>query len=280
ARAAASGDPAGGYEAPRVWCTLGDRRLDEVSGLAPSRRDPGVLWAHNDSGDRPRVFAVDTLGHVLAVCTLRRASNVDWEDMASVDLGGQAWVYVGDIGDNRARRAAITVYRFREPPVGSGWRDSSLAVTPERATFRYPDGSRDCETLMVDRRDGTLLFVEKGGAAPSLYASAWPGDGGQAVLRRLGVVLLPPELLLFGAITGGDMHPDGTRIALRTYGSLYEFRRAGATPASLLASPPAATLSTPQLLQPESICYTADGTALCTATEGRRPQVVILRRRP
>lgn len=40
--------------------TFADRRLDESSGVAVSRRNPGVLWTHND-GPRPVLYATDTL---------------------------------------------------------------------------------------------------------------------------------------------------------------------------------------------------------------------------
>ena len=39
----------------------GDRALVEVSGLAAGRRNPDVLWTHNDSGNGP-VFAIDQAG--------------------------------------------------------------------------------------------------------------------------------------------------------------------------------------------------------------------------
>src|SRR4051794_35074519 len=36
----------------------------ELSGLVASRRRAGVLWTHNDSGDRPRLFALASDGRV------------------------------------------------------------------------------------------------------------------------------------------------------------------------------------------------------------------------
>ena len=35
------------------------REVRESSGLAVSRAYPGVFWTHNDSGDRPRLYALD-----------------------------------------------------------------------------------------------------------------------------------------------------------------------------------------------------------------------------
>jgi hypothetical protein len=36
--------------------------IPEASGLAVSRRDPGLLWSHNDSGNAAVLFALDTAG--------------------------------------------------------------------------------------------------------------------------------------------------------------------------------------------------------------------------
>ena len=38
--------------------------LAESSGLAISRRNPGVLWSHNDSGNAAVLFALDGSGTV------------------------------------------------------------------------------------------------------------------------------------------------------------------------------------------------------------------------
>ena len=50
-------------------CTrIGDaaqlREVPEASGLAVSRRQPGLLWTHNDSGHDTELFAVDSSGAV------------------------------------------------------------------------------------------------------------------------------------------------------------------------------------------------------------------------
>ena len=44
--------------------TSGD--LDEISGLASSRAHDDVLWAHNDSGNPARLYAISTRGRLLA----------------------------------------------------------------------------------------------------------------------------------------------------------------------------------------------------------------------
>ncbi|NLT76895.1 MAG: hypothetical protein GXX98_10255, partial [Planctomycetes bacterium] len=56
--------------------------IQEASGLVASRKNPGVLWVHNDSGDTARVFAIDTRGNLLGVCSVTGAKARDWEDIA------------------------------------------------------------------------------------------------------------------------------------------------------------------------------------------------------
>ena len=61
---------------------LSEEELDEVSGLVASRAQSDLLWVHNDSGDGPRVFALDLSGRVRLEVTLRGADAVDFEDLA------------------------------------------------------------------------------------------------------------------------------------------------------------------------------------------------------
>src|SRR5687768_17324164 len=54
-----------GVEFVRELGKIKPKELDEISGLAASRRDPEVLWLHND-GDSRLVFAASTSGDLLA----------------------------------------------------------------------------------------------------------------------------------------------------------------------------------------------------------------------
>ena len=50
-------------------------KITECSGLAVSRKNPGVLWVHNDSGDSARLFAVKEDGTLLGVFRLAQADS-------------------------------------------------------------------------------------------------------------------------------------------------------------------------------------------------------------
>ena len=75
--------------------------IAESSGVAASRKHPGVVWTHNDSGDAPRVFALDAhTCATIATYTIPGATAVDWEDMArGPDETGRSSLWFGDIGD-------------------------------------------------------------------------------------------------------------------------------------------------------------------------------------
>jgi hypothetical protein len=98
---------------------VGSKALTETSGVAASRDNPGVLWAHNDSGDTARVFAMTTSGQHLGWFTLGGAAAIDWEDMpiGPGPQAGRSYLYLADIGDNNHARPSIVVYRVPEPSV-------------------------------------------------------------------------------------------------------------------------------------------------------------------
>jgi hypothetical protein len=147
--------------------TTTDPRIDEGSGMVVSLAHPHTVWIVNDSGDPARLFAVDTVdGHTRGVVKLAGAKNVDWEALAISPGPGEPQLWVGDVGDNDARRPWVTVYRFDEPTTLSGsvtsWTSYDLV---------YPDGAHDAETLLVDPRDDRLYVVTKGLLGGSVYAA-------------------------------------------------------------------------------------------------------------
>ncbi|HET9048210.1 MAG TPA: hypothetical protein VFN29_04510, partial [Chiayiivirga sp.] len=93
-------------EGVSLVAVLTDARLDEVSGLAVSRRHPGIVWVHNDSHDANTLHAVDENGQVRASVDLP-VPNVDWEDIASYEREGRTYLLVADTGDNGGIRKEL-----------------------------------------------------------------------------------------------------------------------------------------------------------------------------
>jgi hypothetical protein len=248
--------------------SVGTPEAGEISGLVRSGDQPGVLWAHNDSGDRARVFALRTDGSLIASLDLPGAEAVDWEDMAA---GPGASLLLGDIGDNASARETVDVYRIPEPKLSSNPASTEPAT---RLRLRYPDGAHDAETLLADRRTGELVVVTKQlDGRSGVYAATVPAAGAPAeqTLRRTGSL----RLGLGGLATAGDVSGDGRTVAVRTYSGLYAWaRRPGVSLAATLKRTPCT--GSAQFFregQGESLALSRDGRSFLTIPEGAGAKV-------
>jgi hypothetical protein len=257
--------------------TLEDPRLSETSGLAVSRRQPDVLWSHNDSGDTARVFALGPDRAVRAEYVLTGVTSTDWEDIA-IGPGPQSdsdYLYVGDIGDNLGSRRTVDVLRFLEPTVEDS-ADSIAVDGVDVLTLRYPDGPHDAETLMSDPFTGDLIIVTKEDPGPStVFRFAAPLstsgtiEGEEIATLGFGSTSLPGSPMT----TAGDISSDGTLIAIRTYTHAFAWRRWGTTTvAEALQSAPC-PLPLRLEIQGESLAFGTDGAAYFTVAEGSGRQV-------
>jgi hypothetical protein len=185
--------------------------LREASGVAVSKRSPGRLYAHNDSGEAA-LQVLDGEGRTLGKLTIGGAKVEDWEAIAVGPCGSRSCIYIGDIGDNDARRESITIYRLPEPDAPSG-----AAAVSDVFHVRYPDGPQDAETLLVTA-SGELLIVSKGETAPpGIYRL--PRDAKPGATVTLEQVARPPAAAKLPAderITDGAISPSGEWVALRT----------------------------------------------------------------
>lgn len=238
--------------------------LVEASGLAASKVHPGVFYAHNDSGDTARFFAIGPAGEDQGTFDVAGATAIDWEDMARgpCDDPKKSCLYFGDIGDNGAARATYALYRVEEPPsLGAG----PHTTTAETFTFKYPDGPHDAEALLV-HPDGRVFIVTKTARTSRLYAFPTPLDPrGTTTLSLVGDVEIPDLLPL---VTGGDIRPSGDGVLLRTYASVwfYPVPKGGDLGAALATSPVA--VPAPSEPQGEAIAWTAAGDGYRTLSEG------------
>ncbi|HEY3221291.1 MAG TPA: hypothetical protein VGJ80_11215 [Gemmatimonadales bacterium] len=229
-----------------LQATFQSPRLVESSGVAVSHAYPGVLWTHNDSGDRPYLYATDLRGSNRGALLVPGAEAFDWEDMS---LGpcpvpftlqprpprviAATCVYLADTGDNLEFRPFVTIYAIPEPqpPERAG---DTLGTTraPAVLRLRYPDGPHDVEAVYVSPRDTAVYLVSKGatrGSAIRLYRvdrSRWSNsDTSDAVTVASLVQTLDirPNPEAGRVVTAGAVRSDGRLVALRTYTEIYLF---------------------------------------------------------
>ncbi|MES2683305.1 MAG: hypothetical protein V4650_07255 [Pseudomonadota bacterium] len=272
--------PACAYLRAAPEAVLANAELEELSGLTRSLATDDWLWAHNDSGDSARLFRVGGDGSDGGVVEVPDTLAIDWEDIATLRWQGQPALLIGDIGDNAAKRAAITLYAVRDPGAKGG-----SAPLLWQLNVRYPDGPRDAEGLAVDPLTGDILILSKRERPPVVYRVALPDappkPGAVVVAEKLGPVLhLPkPNALdlsedpLYGLLrdwpTAFDIAPDGLSAIVTTYKDAHRYRRlAGESWAQAFAQMPE-RIDLPQWKQTEAGGLTADGLRFCAGSEQR-----------
>jgi hypothetical protein len=231
-------------DGPKKLCTIKDPRIVESSGLAASRRHPGIVYTFNDSGGLPQVYALGPDCRTRATLTFAGARNRDWEAMAL----GPDGIYVGDIGDNLGGAwPYVTVYRIPEP---ARLRSQTLRATAYR--IKYADGPRNAETLMIDPRTGRLYIASKSLGGDSLYE-------GPKKLRTSGFNIMHKIAGAPFYATDGAFAPDGRTFVIRGYWDAQIYQAPGKS---------IADVSIPHQQQGEGITFSADGRSLLLSSEG------------
>jgi hypothetical protein len=222
-----------------------DPAIVESSGLAVV---DGLLVTTNDSGDSGRIFAVDPSNGQTAGVTSWSADPTDVEALAPAG-GGEVWV--GDIGDNLAKRDSVSVARV---PIGR--QDADVDVSSYE--LLYPAGPRDAESLLADPATGRLYVISKGVLGGAVYAAPErlsPRKPNQ--LQEIGPVL--------GIATDAAFFPDGRHIIVRNYSQ-----------AAVYSWPDleeVGRFGLPQQEQGEGVAVAADGT-IYVSSEGIRAPVL------
>ena len=270
------------YEAPVIRGRIESRAIKESSGLAASKCQPGVLWTHNDSGDKAIIFAVDPAGKDLGSWAVTNAENRDWEDIAAFKTeNGECFIYIGDIGNNDSKRDRTTVYRVKEPTartaVGGG-REASRTEAAEIINVEYPGPRPDAETLMVHPRTGDIYIVTKRVDGPATVYKVTPEFGKSVTAAKVAEIRVPS--VPNGLLSGGDISPDGLRVALCDNVAGYE----------LVLPSGSANFDDIWLQKPlkfdagdrkngESIAYSHTGDSILAGSEGKNSPIFELKRR-
>lgn len=202
-------------------------RLDESSGVAASHRYPGLLWTHNDSGNDPVLFATDSTGRDRGSYSLGIRSTRDWEDLALAPCVVEPGdcLYAADIGDNRAERRHVVVYRLREPGPPAGAADSGrVAPLLDSIVLRYPDVAHNAEGLAVTAGGQLLIVTKDTDRRPTVFTTPFLRGDSTAVLTLLCSLALRVDPLRGRIVTGAALSPDESLLAVRTYASIHLFR--------------------------------------------------------
>ena len=216
--------------APKVLVpvgTLDAPAIVEASGLTASRRFAQILWTHNDSGDRARIFAVTDRGRLVMPAGSDAAAyqgvqvpgavNVDWEDIAADNKGR---LYLGAFGNNSNARTDLGVYVIREPDPFRSATAEVLAFWPfrfpDQRHFPDPEKNFDAEALFTAGDCVYILSKNRGDRQTRLYRLV-PKNSTTAAITLID------RFAIGGLVTAADATADGRRIVVLTYKALWLF---------------------------------------------------------
>jgi hypothetical protein len=233
-------------------------RITESSGLAASNRVAGHFWTHNDSGDGPQLFAIDSHGVVTGSVVLEGATAIDWEDMASFVDGDSKRLLIADIGDNQAKRKSVTLYLLNEPDPREHLRTKSF----QSITVKYPDGSHDCESIGVDVKRREVWLVTKSFLPlAQVYSMSLPNESADPA----SVTLVHRGTIAVSMVSAMDIDPRSGDVVLVNYVQCLRYKvsdqaKAGAW---ILQVPRVSEL--PKLKQIEAVAVDANGDVWVTS---------------
>ena len=256
--------------------------LTEISGIVLSRNHKDVIWAHNDSGDEARIFALGTDGKSLGVFRLEGTTAIDWEDIAigPGPLAEQDYLYIADTGNNALSRQTVTIYRVPEPAVDTTITSRTQTLTGvEALSMRFPSEPRECETLLVDPLNGDIYLVtrdrsERTKEVASVFHAPGPHRGGSPQTLKALTNFVPPA-----SIRGGDISRDGRLVILRSHslrperGALLWKRSDPSSPLHEIFSDEPTNLTVRAEPQGESIAFSPGGDFFFTVSEGSKAPI-------
>ena len=264
-------------------------RLEELSGLAVSRTYPGIVWGHGDSGQPPVLWALDLERGELAFppylakkfddgaswpgLTLEGASNIDWEDLTTLN----GWLYLGEFGNNGNARRDLGLWALPEPNPRATERQRPAFFLP----FHYPEQQRfpaeawvfDAEALFADPERNALYLITKHRKAgdvrrfiPGAKLYRIPLDGAGRASTALTLVDQHEEMT---AVTAAELSPSGAWLAVLTYRTLWLFPRPPAGEQWLSGPAYSRPLPFLETRQAEALSWRDDTTLLLGNEEGR-----------
>lgn len=272
-----AGDVSGGpspctdWGLPVAGAAVQAARLNEISGLAPSRKHPGIAWVIEDSGNRPVVYALElATGATVAKVHLRGAVNVDWEEvrLGPCEPGSDRnCIWVAETGDNARIRSDVALLRLEEPDELS----ARSCFKAERFPVQYPDGPQDVEALYFGEDRLPRLVSKLRDGAAVVYRSTGLENG--TLERELswmvtldGQLRPPAEGPLPYRVTAADAVAG--QVLLRTYEATL-----------LVAGDRQCTISSPVESQGEALALDPRDGALWWVSEGEHPVLYRAERR-
>lgn len=272
---------------------LPDSELHEPSGLAASRVNPDVQYAHSESDVEGMVAVSTSDARIVGRYDVAIPDQWDWEDIATGPCPTGSCIFAGDIGQSNGKPnppSTFAVYRVPEPDIAAGKTTGTL--TGDWFRFRYPDAPHNAEALMVHPVTGRIYVITKEESGVSgVYAFPTtlpaPSDTTVTTLTKVATLHVPTwtgdptdtqAATWYAQVSAAAIHPTANRFLIRTPYMVWEYRgTTGGSFDTALAATPVALTSPSGEGQGEAIEYSPDGSAYYTLGEREAPPFTLKR---
>lgn len=237
--------------------------IDEASGIADSKANPGYLWVEQDSGNPNDIALLSQTGQLLKKINIRSAINRDWEDIAlgNGPNAGTNYLYIADIGDNNKTTPQYSIYRFPEP-----MSTVDTVNTYDELKFTYPDGSHDAEAILVDNNSKEIYIITKQDITSRIYKFPYPqSTSSVATVTYVGA-------LSFSGVTSSASSPSGDELLVKTYTTLSYWKRNNNESIEDALKRAPISLNFQVEPQGEAVCFKTDNSGFYTLSE--RPSLI------
>lgn len=248
--------------------------ISELSGLLVY---DGLYWGFNDSGGLNEIYGFNKKGNIKKVLKIKNAKNVDWESIAQ----DSKYIYVGDFGNNKGNRKDLCIYKIEKKKLSD---DKVQKIQADKISISY-SGQKvfkfekkaapfDCEAMVEYEKN--LYIFSKNWRDRTTWLYRVPKDEGEYNIKRIDMFNVK------GLITGADISPDKTKLALIGYQNykpfvwlFYNFSESD----FFNGQSKRIDLGSIEGAQTEGICFLKNNTILisCEKTEDFRQGVFVLK---
>ena len=281
---------------PDVIGKIAAKSISEVSGMAKSAGYENTYWVVNDSRNGTRLFAVNREGNTI-IPTFSRfsyygeekvegkelwpgfrvlyAENIDWASM-TID---ESYLYTADTGNNFNNRRDLGIYLISEIDPTASTQSAAIRFIP----VHYPEqeefpglGERHYDSEALFLFEDSLYLITKhrdqsGSFEPGANLYRLDSNDEDAS-NALTLIENHPKMM---AVTGAELSPDGSMLAVISYNDLWIFDRPEQGDHWLSSSHRRYPLDTLYVGQVETIIWDDDST-LVISNEQRTLYVVDL----
>jgi len=191
------------------------KKLKENSGIIIHKKQ---IWTFNDSGGDPILYGLSHEGKLIKEISLEQVKNNDWEDITQDSEN----IYIGDFGNNFGLRKDLRIYFFNKKEIN----DSCFQqIKPSIITFTFENyqnkgfnlkkSDYDCEALT--EFNGMLYLFTKNWISNTTSVYTLLPVTGKQTAKKTG------SFNTKGLVTGADISPDKTKLALSGYNKFGSF---------------------------------------------------------